>query len=235
MRKLLPANIPCLVVLFVRRQDRWLDSYFNQMIKTNEIHEDVGSFLSRLLAGDDERLCRPDWLEHFQTWSDAFGSCNVVFYDEVAPDIFAAFLKAARFGSVPDLVDIDRAQVSLNVYELAYLLDLKAPDYREFMQRKSASEKASRQLGLKETRSILSDKDLARLRSAFEESNRRLIQTLDRDENQSPLQLDANRNSSSYCSLAEFYVSEPYAGFQKRADAIYARRNRRDRLKSFFK
>ena len=152
-----------------------------------------------------------------------------------APDIFAAFLKAAGFGFVPDLVDIDRAQVSLNVYELAYLLDIKAPDYREFMQRKSASEKASRQLGLKETRSILSDKDLARLRSAFEESNRRLIQTLDRDENQSPLQLDANRNSSSYCSLAEFCVSEPYAGFQKRADAIYARRNRRDRLKSLFK
>ena len=235
LRELLPTSVPCIVVLFLRRQDRWLDSYFNQMIKTNETHEDISSFLSRLLAGDDARLCRPDWLEHFQAWRDAFGSCNVVFYDEVASDIFAAFFKAAGLGFVPDLIDIDRAQVSLNVYELAYLLDLKAPHYQEFLQRKTAGEKASRLLGLKETRSILSDKDLSRLRDAFEESNRRLIKTLDRDENQSPLQLDVNRSSSSYCSLAEFRVSEAYARFRQSADAIYARRHRREYLKSFFK
>jgi hypothetical protein len=235
MRELLPAKVPCAVVLFVRRQDRWLDSYFNQMIKTHEIQEDISSFLSRLVAGEDERLCRPDWFAHFQAWRDAFGDCQVVFYDDIASDVFGAFLAAAGLPASADLIDIDRAQVSLNVYELAYLLDLKAPDYSEFLRRKSASEQASRQLGLKETRSILSDEDLSRLRNAFEESNRRLIETLGRDENQSRLRLDANRNSDSYCSLSEFSASDSYARFRKAADAIYARRNRRDRLKSFFK
>lgn len=235
VRELLPASVPCVVVLFVRRQDRWLDSYFNQIIKTHEIHEEISSFLSRLLVGDDDRLCRPDWLEHFQAWRDAVENCEVIFYDEVASDVFAAFLKAAGFESMPDLLDIDRAQVSLNVYELAYLLDLKAADYSEFLRRKSASEKASRHLGLNETRSILSDEDLSRLREAFRESNRQLAKALGRDENQSPLRLDANRNSDSYCSLPELYRSDSYARFRKEADAIYARRNRRDRFKSFFK
>jgi hypothetical protein len=235
MRELVPANVPSVVVLFVRRQDRWLDSYFNQMIKTNEVHEDISSFLSRLVADEDERLCRPDWFAHFEAWRDAFGNCNVVFYDEVASDVFAAFIKAAGFGTMPDLFDIDRAQVSLNVYELAYLLDLRTPDYPEFLQRKGASEKASRQLGLKETRSVLKDEDLSRLRSAFEESNRRLIKLLNRDENQSPLRLDTTRNSDSYCSLTELYRSNSYADFRKAADAIYARRHRREYLKSFFK
>ncbi len=235
IRELLSASVPCVVVLSVRRQDRWLDSYFNQMIKTHEIHEDISSFLARLVAGDDERLCRPDWLAHYQAWRDAFGNCEIVFYDEVASDVFDAFLAAAGLPAPADLIDINRAQVSLNIYELAYLLDLKAPDYSEFLRRKSASEKASRQLGLNETRSILSNEDLSRLRNAFEESNRQLIKTLGRDENQSSLRLDANRNSDSYCSLSEFSVSDSYARFRKEADAIYARRNRRDRLKSFFK
>lgn len=236
LRELLPTKTPTVVVLFVRRQDRWLDSYFNQMIKTNEVHEETGTFLSRLLNEEDERLCRPDWFAHYQAWRDAFGDCKVVFYDEVASDVFGAFLNAAGLKPMPDLIDIDRAQVSLNVYELAYLLALKAPlDHGDFLQRKSASEKASRLLGFQETRSTLSDQDLSRLRAAFEESNRQLIKALGRAENPPPLELDRTRNSASYCSLADLYNTGEYARFQKSADAIYARRKRRDRFKSFFR
>src|SRR5262249_17442475 len=155
------------VVLFVRRQDRWLDSYFNQMIKTNEVHEDVSSFLSRLLAGGDERLCRPDWFAHYQAWRDAFGDCQVVFYDEVTSDVFGAFLKAAGLPVVPGLIDIDRAQISLNIYELAYLLEMKAPfEQPDFLRRKNAAEKTSRRLAIRDNRTLLSESDLSRLRDA---------------------------------------------------------------------
>ena len=235
LRELLPTNAPCVVVLFVRRQDRWFDSYFNQMIKTNEVYENVSAFLTRLLDGNDERLCRPDWLTHYEAWRDAFGNCEIVFYDQVASDVFSAFFKAAGLESTPDLIDIDRAQVSLNLCELAYLLEKTPIDYADFLRRKSASEKASRQLGARDNRSVLGESDLARLRGAFEESNRRLLSALGRSETQSPLQLDQSWNQNSYCSLPEFYASESYVRYRKLADAIYVRRNRRDRFKSFFK
>jgi hypothetical protein len=236
LRELLPTTAPCVVVLFVRRQDRWIDSYFNQMVKVNEIHEDIGTFVARLCDIDGERLCRPDWFANYEAWRNAFGNCKIVFYDEVASDVFGAFIAAAGFEPVPDLIDIDRAQVSLNVYELAYLLALKTPiDYKDFLRRKSASEKASRRLGLDETRSLLSNADLERLRNRFEASNQCLMTALERDNNSTLLRLDVSSDSESYCDLKEFYASESYARYRDVADAIYTGRNRRDRFKALFK
>lgn len=236
LHDLLPTTAPCVVVLFVRRQDRWIDSYFNQMVKTNEINEDISTFVVRLCDTDGERLCRPDWFANYEAWSDAFGDCKVVFYDEVASDVFGAFIAAAGLEPVPDLIDIDRAQVSLNAYELAYLLVLKTPiDYDDFLRRKSASEKASQRLGLNETRSLLSNADLERLRNRFEASNHRLMAALGRSNNQTPLRLDVSSDSDSYCYLKEFYDSKPYARYRELADAIYTRRNRGHRLKALFK
>jgi hypothetical protein len=236
LRVLLPKTAPCVVVFFVRRQDRWIDSYFNQMVKTNEINEDISTFVARLCDTDGERLCRPDWFAHYEAWRDAFGDCKVVFYDEVASDVFGAFIAAAGLEPVPDLIDIDRAQVSLNVYELAYLLDLKTTiDYQEFLLRRAASEKASRSLGLHETRSLLSSADLKRLRNRFEASNQRLLMALGRRNSSPLLRLDVGSASGSYCDLKEFYTSESYARYRELTDAIYTRRNRRHRFRSFFK
>ena len=235
LRELLPKTAPCVVVLFVRRQDRWIDSYFNQMVKVNEIDEDIGAFVARLCDTEGERLCRPDWSAHYQAWREAFSNCEVVFYDEVASDVFGAFIGAAGLEPVPALIDIDRAQVSLNVYELAYLLDLKTPDYPEFLLRQAASEKASQRLGLYETRSLLSNADLERLRNRFEASNQRLLAALGRDSSPTLLQLDGASDRASYCDLKEFYASEPYARYRELTDAIYSRRDRRHRFKALFK
>jgi hypothetical protein len=234
LRELLPKTAPCVVVLFVRRQDHWIDSYFNQMVKVNEIDEDISTFVARLCDTDGERLCRPDWFAHYEAWRDAFGDCKVVFYDEVASDVFGAFIAAAGLEAVPDLIDIDRAQVSLKIYELAYLLDLKTPDYPEFLLRRAASEKASRHLGLHETRSLLSSADLERLRNRFEAPNQRLLAALGRN-NSSLLQLDVGAASDSYCDLKEFYASDSYARYRELTDAIYTRRNRRHRFRLFFR
>jgi hypothetical protein len=229
LRELLPATAPCVVVLFVRRQDRWIDSYFNQLVKTNDINDsNIGTFVARLCDTDGERLCRPDWHAHYEAWRDAFGNCNVVFYDEVMSDVFAAFIAAAGLAPVPDLIDVDRAQVSLDVYQLAYLLDLKTPiAFPDFLRRKAASEQASRRLGREETRSLLTTADLARLRERFEASNDRLMTALGRNDNKTLLRLDASSDSDSYCDLRELCASEAYTRHRQLADAIYKRRNRR--------
>ena len=236
LRELLPKSVPCVVVLFVRRQDRWIDSYFNQLVKTNEIDEDISTFVARLCGTNGERLCRPDWFANYEAWRDAFGDCRVVFYDEVASDVFGAFIDAAGLEPVPNLIDIDRVQMSLDVYELAYLLDIKTPiAFPEFLRRRAASEKATRRLGRQKTQSLLTTADLARLRERFEPSNRRLMAELGRHDNASPLQLDVSTDSDSYCDLRELYVSESYARYRKLADTIYARRRRRNSLRRLFK
>src|ERR1700719_3087854 len=184
LRELLPKTAPCVVVLFVRRQDRWIDSYFNQIVKVNEIDEDISAFVARLCETDGERLCRPDWFAHYEAWRSAFGNCRVLFYDEVASDVFGTFLNAAGLPPLSDLIDVERAQVSLDTYEVAYLLDLKQPiEFSDFLARKTACEKASRRLGLQKTQSFLTDVDLARLHERFDESNRRLIVALGRQNN----------------------------------------------------
>lgn len=228
LRELLPNPARIVVVLFVRRQDRWIDSYFNQMVKTSEVATEISAFVAKLCDTEGERLCRPDWFAHYEAWHAAFGNCRIIFYDEVADNIFGAFSKAADLPRVSGLIDVDRAQVSLNTHEVAYLLEQKQPmDFSDFLQRKNAGEKASRRLGVNKVRSFLSDSDLARLHERFDESNRRLISALGRENDLPPLQIDASSNSDSYCDLRQLRASESYAEFQKQADAIYSRRKRR--------
>jgi hypothetical protein len=204
------------------------------MVKTNEINENISTFVARLCDTDGERLCRPDWFAHYEAWRNAFGDCKVVFYDQVASEVFGAFIAAAGLEPVPDLIDIDRAQVSLNVYELAYLLEKTPIDYADFLRRRGASEKASRQLDLYETPSLLGNADLERLRNRFEASNQRLLTALGRSNDSTLLQLDSSSNTDSYSDLQQIYASESYARYRGLADAIYTRRNRRHRLRSFF-
>lgn len=140
-------------------------------------------------------------------------------------------LNAAGLPPLSDLIDVERAQVSLDTYEVAYLLDLKQPiEFSDFLARKTACEKASRRLGLQKTQSFLTDVDLARLHERFDESNRRLIVVLGRQNNPPPLQLDVRANSDSYCDLRQLRASESYARFREVADAIYLRRTRRSWL-----
>jgi len=227
LRQLLPNPARIVVVLFVRRQDRWIDSYFNQMVKTTEVATEVSAFVAKLCDTEGERLCRPDWFANYEAWRNAFGNCRIIFYDEVADNVFGAFSKAADLPRVPGLIDVDRAQVSLNTHEVAYLLEQKQPmEFSDFLQRKNAGEKASRRLGVSKVQSFLSDSDLARLHQRFDESNRRLISALGRESDPPPLQIDASTNSDSYCDLSQLRASESYAEFRRLADATYSRRKR---------
>jgi len=87
----------------------------------------------------------------------------------------------------------------------------------------------ARRLGLDETRSLLSSADLERLRNRFEASNQRLLTALGRNDNSTPLRLDARSDTDSYCDLKQFCASESYAHYRELTDAIYTRRNRSHR------
>jgi hypothetical protein len=62
-----------------------------------------------------------------------------------------------------------------------------------------------------------------------------LMAAFGRPETASPLRLDIRTESGSYCDLHQLYASQSYLSFRKLADAIYARRNWRDRFRSLFK
>lgn len=220
LRRLLPTCAPSVVVLFVRRQDQWVESYFNQLTKTADLSEDLSSFVARLCDTQGERFCRPDWYAHYQAWRQAFGNCNIVFYDEAKSDLFGAFLKAAGLPPVSDLVDVDRAQVSLNIHELAYLLALERPfSHNSFVRRRTASGDASRRLGLVPGCSILGPTEHAQLRRRFETSNRSLLEAIGRASEPELLRLT---HATSYRCLDDIYPSDGYARHKVLADAIFA-------------
>ncbi len=188
------------------------------------------------ICGVDKELFQPDWYAQYEGWRKAFGRCTVVFYDDVSSNVFTAFLSAAGLNAVPNLIDIDRPQVSLDVYRLAYLLSLRPPvSFPDFVHRLAACEKASIYFGRQKTQSLLSATDLTRLRERFEPSNRQLLSALGREDDPSLLQLDRAPDSDWYCDLPSVYASEGYCRYQKLADAIYARRSRHHRLKSLLK
>jgi hypothetical protein len=220
LRKLIPDDVECTVVLFVRRQDRWIESYHNQLIKTDDLYADLASFVAMLCDTDGERFCRPDWFAHYTAWRGAFGNCNVVFYDDVRRDLFAAFMAAAGLTTPPDVVDIDPVQMSLDAHQLAYLLQLDRPIASvEFVRRRAATAEASRLLGAP-TYSFLSAADRARLRERFEPSNRRLLNELGRSAADSPL--DMASGVETPWRLADLYASAAYIAHRTLADAIYA-------------
>ncbi len=81
---------------------------------------------------------------HYKAWKDAFGKCKVIFYDEIRTDSFENFLKAAGLRPIPDIPEIEPIQVSLGIYQMAFLLRMgKQATVDEFMCYRSASKRAS--------------------------------------------------------------------------------------------
>jgi hypothetical protein len=220
LRKLLPTSSPCVIVLFVRRQDQWIESYFNQLIKTADVAEDLPAFVSRLCETHGERFCRPDWHAHYEAWRQAFGNCNIVFYDEARSDLFSAFLNAAGLPPVSGLIEVNRAQVSLNIHELAYLLALERPfSHENFVRRRKASAEASRRLDPVGVRGILGSGLHTQVQRRFEAANFKLLDAIGRG---SEPELLCLTQATSYCSLGEIYASNSYARHRELAEAIFA-------------
>jgi hypothetical protein len=220
LRALIPAEVACAVVLYVRRQDRWIESYYNQMVKTDEIQTDLETFLALLCDTEGEQFCRPDWYAHYQAWHAAFGNCRIVFYDEARDDLLAAFMAAAELTAPDGLVDIDPAQVALDLHQLAYVLELERPmTTPDFARRRAATEEASRRLGAPDRRSLLTEQQRLRLHQRYDAPNRRLTDALGRSPDSSPLSMTTP--DAQPARLADVYASADYAAHRALANAIF--------------
>lgn len=224
LRNMLPDDASCRVILFIRRQDKWVDSYYNQRVKMQATQESIGSFMSGLLQESKSRICCPDWYMHYSAWSNAFGNCKVVLYDKARSDLCSAFFAAAELNQIPDLPEIARTQVSLDLHQLAYLLQLKpGTEFREFAQRRAASGEASKHLGYQNSYSLLSRIDRACLRDRFQSNNNRLMTVLGWADDSNVLEIAPE--SPDYCDLPQLYQSQDYMHYRQLADEIYATRN----------
>ena len=220
LRGLLEDVARVTVVLFVRAQDRWVESYYNQLTKTRDIQQSPTEFVDSIIDPDTDRLCCPDWWSHFQTWRETFGNCQVVLYDEVKSDLFGAFFKAAGLSSPSGIPEIARQQESLDLHQLVYLTALDhGLSFDEFAQRRAASAEASRRLGAPSAR-ILSLADFRRLSDRFASSNARLLETLHRPIDDPALCLVAPRDEPM--TRDEVLASEPYQRHHTIADEIHA-------------
>lgn len=221
LRELLPAQAQVIVILFVRRQDRWIESYHNQLIKTADVHTPLDAFLETVLDPPSDRLCRPDWWEHHTAWRDAFGDCRTLLFDEVSADIFGSFFRAAGAELPVDAPEIPRQQESLDLHEYAYLsAEPASTPFPEFVRRRAASAAASQRLGAPAKRSLLTHPQRERLAACFAASNRHLLSAIGRSTTDPALFLSDDGPPST--SLAEVQASEPYARHRDLADAIYA-------------
>lgn len=218
---LLPGDADVAVVLFVRRQDDWAESFFNQLIKTGDLRMDFRAFLALIRSADSgERFSRPDWHHHYQSWREAFGNCRIVFYDEARDDLLAAFLAAADLPSIAGLPDIERKQVSLDFRQLVYLLELDpALPFPEFTKRRAAAAEAVRRSPPQPRYSLLDDEMRHGLGAHFAESNHRLLLEIGRKGDSEYLAPAAD--PPPFMSVESLVARPEYAAFRNLADCIY--------------
>lgn len=86
LRSLLPAGMPIRVVVFFRRQDKFLESVYAQTVKTRPLSASVEQFKDSVA----EAL---DYARYMQLWSRNFPDCTVYTYEETANDAPRFFLR----------------------------------------------------------------------------------------------------------------------------------------------
>ena len=86
LQSVLPADLSKRVVVFFRRQDKFLESVYAQTVRTRPLSESCEQF--RDTAG--EAL---DYARYMRLWSRAFPDCAVYTYEETANDAARFFLR----------------------------------------------------------------------------------------------------------------------------------------------
>jgi hypothetical protein len=222
LREVLPPEVACSVVFFVRNQCSWLESYHRQLVKTMLFDAPVSALVGAVLDPvPGPRYC-PDWLGIYEAWQDAFGDCRVVVFEDAAADLLAAFAAAAGLPQpLSPVRALEPQNVSPDAFQIAYLLALDRPlELVDFRRRRAAAAEAASRSAVPSLR-YLAREDRERLRERFEPGNRRLLELLGRPYDGSPL--DLSSDGGEHAELADVYRSRPYRSFRKLADRLYAR------------
>jgi hypothetical protein len=219
LRELLPHDANCTVVLFVRNQCRWLESYHRQLVKSMLFEAGVSELVGSVLGGGPHHC--PDWLRAYEAWRDAFGDCRVVVFEDAEADLLGAFAAAAELPVLPAAQELPPQNVSPDAFQIAYLLAVERPvELADYRRRRVAATRAAGRRAVPSLR-YLTREDRERLRDRFEPGNQRLLELLGRPYDGSPL--DLSDVDADHAELADVYRSRRYKSYRKLADRLYAR------------
>ncbi len=215
----LPRGVETTVVMFMRRQDLWIESYFNQLTKTRDIAIGLDTFVQTLCRTDGERLCRPDWLAHHEAWSARFERVRMVCYDACKPMLFKSFLAAAELPPAWDVPDVPRAQVSMDTFQLAYLAGLP-PDlpFPSFLKHRAACEEVAGQDGVDCRTSLLGSAALCEIATRYRASNTRLLERLGQPELEPLLQPQTSPAASA--PLQDLLATPAFRRFHEAVETL---------------
>ena len=176
LSRLIKNGMACQIVLFVRRQDDWMDSYINQLIKNNNI-DSIEDAFEKALNPEENLYCSPDWLFNYKEWVKYFDDIRIIFYDDKTRSIFEQFTEIIGFESTVRFREIERANTSLSLNELAYLDSFKSTmPSSEFVKHRRASHMVAVNLPAKKERfSFLLGRHRQGLIDQFSVANQTLI------------------------------------------------------------
>jgi hypothetical protein len=222
LRGMINEDIDVSIVLFIRRQDRWVQSWHNQLTKSASITSSIEDFVYTIGREEDELLGSADWLKTYQVWRNTFGDCRVCIFDEVLGNLLKAFLRASNLPSLPKLKKQSPKQVSLNSYELAYLLEIR-PDvsYEDFILHRKACIIATSLIPEIGKYSFLSPEVRDYLVKLYNPRNKELMALLNRHTEWPILQIP--QVDPSYIKLSDFRNTEAYRAFRKLTSEQYSK------------
>jgi hypothetical protein len=217
---LIGQDFPCRIVLYVRKQDDWMDSYFNQLVK-NRNSTSIDDIVDKVISGNDRGFFCPDWLKNFQAWSDNFADCDVIPYDAPTGNIFDKFVQVLGFQNSNDFQDIEKTNESMSAFEIAYLARVDADaSLAQFFQHRKACKKVAPVNTTKS--SFLNRQHRQALRDRFEDSNTELMNILGYDADLLAIKPEATH----FVSIAEMSASDEFKEFEQAVETALAQSKR---------
>lgn len=208
----------CEIILVVRKQDNWLDSYYNQRVKNRSVTQNARQFLHTILKPDQLDFFVPDWLMHFQEWKQHFEKVDVIFFDTPRQDLFNRFGQSIGVADTSTFHELEPQNESLSAFELTYILNLPADLPRAaFGRHKRVLSKVARAHFAKCRRfSFLSKTDRKILIDRFAQGNNQLLKTFDAKMGI----LDIEDEASNYIDMNDVRHSSEYKNFRDHVDSM---------------
>ncbi|MCI0494504.1 class I SAM-dependent methyltransferase, partial [candidate division KSB1 bacterium] len=157
LRDLLAPFGEMVIILYLRRQDQWLNSYYAQLVKRGFYSDDFDSFckqtrikITTLKEGGQktlvDRVIEPDFSRLLLPWEKFFGQPNirvrVLEEKQLQGNVFQDFLETIGIAQIGDLDTPDDTNVSLGPKTLAVIKHLASdfelssmPSHKSFMYR----------------------------------------------------------------------------------------------------
>jgi len=224
---LIPEGVDCDIVLSIRKQDDWVDSYLNHFVKNNYMAS-IDEAIDEILNPDEAVYYSPDWLYHYKGWNAYFENVHIVFLNDSQEDVFDQFIKLVGFESSEGFEDITAVNKSLPLNALAYLSRFpkgtphsKFVKYRracDLLEFKGARASDADSAPNAEVYTLLSSAQRQRLIMQFKRANDELLDILGAKKGL----MDISAAAQNFKNLEDVRQSKSYKAYAKDADAAIA-------------